>query len=210
MRCARIWFLLAVLPLLTGCFPHIYSEQPLGEPAVLDHEKWNGRWLTKEGNVVTMTVVDTDTVASFSGKTDGGLSSVCDPSPSDMVRLSLRAFQGWYIVYKSNGKIDTEDDLYITSTLIRLKGRSMYGSFINDQRVKALVKQDELPGRIEAGRVILGALTQEHYKLLFRTRRTKVEYPIAAKDDYPDVERKAVAIKLPDELDPCKKGDKGK
>ena len=90
----------------------------------------------------------------------------------------------------------------------------MYWSFINEQRVKALVEQGELPGRIEDDRVMLGALTQEHYKLLLRNRRTEVEYPMPAKDDYPDFpgtkHALAMLIKLPDELDPCKKGDRGK
>ena len=99
MKSARIRFLLALLPLLTGCFPTIYSEQPLGEPAVLDPEKWNGRWLSAKGEVWTWTVVGTDTVAfTVARDADSGLSRVCDPSPTDMTRMSLREFQGWYIV----------------------------------------------------------------------------------------------------------------
>jgi len=215
MKCARVWFLLALLSLLTGCFPTIYSEQPLGEPAVLDPEKWNGRWLNSDGRVSTWTVVDTDTVASTAfGNADRGLSSVCDPLPTKMVRWGLREFQGWYIPYKKDDKIGIKDGLYETAVLIRLKHPlMMHWSFINEQRVKALVEQGELPGRIEADRVILGALTQEHYKLLFRFRGAKssVEYPMAAKDDYPDfpepIDALAMLIKLPDELDPCKKGD---
>jgi len=223
MKCARVWFLLALLPLLTGCFPSIYSEQPLGEPAVLDPEKWNGRWLStwvgdRTLKVSTLTVVDADTVAMYStgfGNGDGGLSSVCDPLPTKMVRLSLREFQGWYIVYKKDDKISIKDGLYVTSMLIRLKHPLMHWSFINEQRVKALIEQGELPGRIEGHREILGALTQEHYKLLFQPRSIKnsVEYPIVAKDDYPDFPDPMIGpiwIKLPAELDPCKKGDKGK
>lgn len=214
MKCARIWFLLALLPLLAGCFSKIFSEQPLGEPAVLVPEMWNGRWLNSDGGVSTWTVVDTDTVASTAfGKSDGGLTSVCDPSPSDINRLSLRESQGWYILYEENGRTPISNGLYETTLLVRLEGRGMVVSFINKQRAKALVEQGELPGRIEASRVILGALTQEHYKLLFHNRGTEVEYPMAAKDDYPDVYftmRGYWFLKLPDELDPCKKGDKGK
>ena len=207
MKSARVWLLLALLPLLVGCvrFPTIYSKQPLGEPAVLDPEKWNGRWLHSNGEVVTWTVVGTDTLAG----TKRG-EPYCDPSPSDMDRASLREFQDWYILYKDNDEFLIRDGLYVASWLIQLEGRTIYGSSINEQRVKALVEQGELPGRIEADRVILGALTKEQHKLLFHARAKKVEYPMAAKDDHPDVGREAVAIKLPDELDPCKKGDKGK
>jgi hypothetical protein len=183
MRCAQVFFLLTLLSLLTGCFPVIYSEQPLGQQAVLDPKVWNGQWLANDGSWSTMSVVDFNTLVL-------GKRGVCIPSPMERRE---------------------ETKLRQTEALLWLRGQTLYGFWPNEERVKALIEQGEIPGRIEGSHPILGALTPEHYNLIFALRRDSVEYPLAAKNDSPMLPLVASSfIKLPDELNPCKKGESGK
>jgi len=106
----------------------------------------------------------------------------------------------------------TDDGIHqIDALILPVPPASLYVFFPNEERVKALVEQGELPGRIENGRAILGALTPEHHRLLFDIRKLTppVEYPKMAKDDYPHFPVPLSSFhKLPAELDPCKKGDR--
>jgi len=62
-----------------------------------------------------------------------------------------------------------------------------------------LIEQGRLPRRYdEDGVPILGPLTEEHYDAMFRVRSDWLE------------KSGSTLIKLPDALNPCKKGDKGK
>jgi hypothetical protein len=207
MRCAQVFFLLTLLSLLTGCFPVIYSEQPLGQQAVLDPKVWNGQWLANDGSWSTMSVVDSNTLVL-------GKRGVCNPSPMERrEETKLRQTEGLYILQQ---KITEAADprkvgLYRTDALLWLRGQTLYGFWPNEERVKALIEQGEIPGRIEGSHPILGALTPEHYNLIFALRRDSVEYPLAAKNDSPMLPLVASSfIKLPDELNPCKKGESGK
>lgn len=207
MQSARIWFLLALLPLLAACWPVIYSEHPLGEPAVLDPKEWNGRWLgSSHGSprLGTISVVDSDTIRLRDAD--------CDPSTEDRERddrLRLRQYKNWYIFAE---KPDSTSGLYVISLLLRRVGAAVEWFYPNEERVKALIEQGDLPGRIEDGRAILGALTPEHYALLFGPG-TRSKYPRAAKDDIPYdpfEPQHPIMIKLPDELDPCRKANADK
>jgi len=200
MKCARIWFLLALLPLLAGCFPKIFSEQPLGEPAVLDPRNWNGYWLGDDGKWTRLLVVDADTLLI-------GPSNTCDPSSSEATeRVHVRQSEGWYFAERGLDKSGSGTvNLYETHELLRVENRTLYVFLPNDKRAMALVEQGELPGRIENGQVVLGALTPEQHEVLFQVKEFGV-YPRTAKDDIPYLPfPMATMIKLPDDLDPCKK-----
>ena len=66
-----------------------------------------------------------------------------------------------------------------------------------DKRLRELVAKHALPGQIDAERKVevLGPLSLEHYKVI-----------LAQESGLFDWRAGAPLIKLPDELDPCKKG----
>lgn len=206
MQSARVWFLLALLPLLAGCFslPVIYSEQPLGEPAVLDPKEWNGRWLDSNGGWRTFSVLGTDTLGF-------GPDGVCNPRLEDFEIARFRKSGRWYLYYKERDKTARTDSLCELTLLGRREGSMLQLFLINEERVKVLIEQGDLPGRIEGGRVLVGALTPAGHALLFSTPYNSLEerkrkYPITAENDLPyDSDEPLSFVKLPDELDPCKK-----
>ncbi|MGE5730587.1 MAG: hypothetical protein ACM37U_01510, partial [Gemmatimonas sp.] len=68
--------------------------------------------------------------------------------------------------------------------------------FVADDRFESLVRQGALPGRTEDGKLILGHLDSEHYKVL-----ASIERPVVHWED------PTVFVRLPSELDPCRKGE---
>jgi len=208
MRSLRVWLLLAWLPLLAGCFPAIYSEQPLGDVAVLDPRAWDGLWLDADDNLIALVVVDSHTLVSRKER-------VCDPSPianAEAEATKLRHFGNLYLVEMRS---DTSDEsvagLYTTRLVMMRKGNVLVLYWIDETRAEALVAQGALPGRIENGRVILGALTPEQGRVLFRVGKESAKYPRTAKDDPPVFWVPIGTLtKLPYALDPCKRGEQPK
>jgi hypothetical protein len=77
---------LALLPLITGCLPGIYSEQPLGERvAVLDPQEWNGVWLGNQGQLSGVLVTEPD-----KGMLVGDTADPCDPASGGGLPVQLR------------------------------------------------------------------------------------------------------------------------
>jgi hypothetical protein len=70
---------------------------------------------------------------------------------------------------------------------------------VDEERVKDLVEQGVLPGRVEDRRVILGALGSDHHQILLSS-----QHPAFNR------EPSGVAMKLPDNLDPCRKAEPAK
>lgn len=65
-----------------------------------------------------------------------------------------------------------------------------------DERLKELIAKHALPGRINAeGKVVLGPLLPEHYKLMLSQEAGLFKWRAGTP-----------LIKLPDQLNPCKKG----
>ena len=209
MQTARIWVFLALLPLLSGCFPVLFSEQPLGEPVVLDPKGWSGEWLLVEGQdyaKATISVVDADTIVLSIGD--------CDPQLGLSVRehdlrFQLRRYEHWYIIGETTAW--EEVPLYRTGFLLHQRGSILEWFAPNEERVKALIEQGALPGRIENDLAVLGTLTPEHYTLLFGPGKLG-KYPKAAKDDVPynPFEPRLTMIKLRGELDACNVVDAAK
>ena len=218
MCSARLWPLLALIPWLAAC-PIIYSEEPLGmEAAVLDPAKVNGTWL-RDGGLAGVRVLDDRrdtliwwTVRDFSIER----SPECEPPPK---------------IPTSCGSLFQQDDggTCTVRRYVASEGRTFYfysvreekdsgayetpGVALSDhrpvavfypvaetkeahKRLNELIGKGALPGHVDPnGHVVLGALSPDHYRLIVS--------PESGLFDWTDPQP---FIKLPDELDPCKKG----
>ena len=223
MRSARFWPLLALIPWLAGCPAPILSEQPLGdEIAVLNPEKVDGIWLGPNGLLLGIRVVDAKKgrfayweASDYPGDT----SFRCQPPPklrdtctnedrsADDGTCTLRrqkvpgAEWPFFFVERRDN-----EGLYATDGVVTFDGHSfavVYSISASPlaaggqvyERLRELVAKHALPGRVEAkGQVVLGPLSPEHYKVVLSQESDIFNWRIG----FP-------LIKLPDELDPCKK-----
>lgn len=173
----------------------ILSEQLLGEVAVLKPEEWNGVWIYDGAELYRLAVIDAD-------KGVLGGRDACDRS-SPYVPLKLRRFGSWYTESKPKLQGGPEGivGLYEITHLSFRNGRALFRFEVDAKRIRALVEQGAIPGRIENENVILGTLMPEHYRVLLPENPGAKEVP-------PVHWRSArFSMKLPDELDPCKKGE---
>ena len=220
MRSLRLWLILALAPWLAGfSCPTIYSEQPLGEPTVLDPQKLNGLWIGPSGEMQRIRVLD-----GQKGKlvvwsdTEGHDTPSCEP-PQKALRVCSAYPQACLVrsvaaasdatIYREGASYYFEVDptpregVYETDGVALSDGNTViivYWFVPQEQlskRLTALVQTGALPGRVESsGRVVLGQLTAEHYRLILSEEGGVVYWM----SPYP-------FIKLPDKLDPCKKGE---
>jgi hypothetical protein len=207
-------FLLALLPSLVGC-PAIHSDQPLGiEIAVLKPEAINGTWMVAEGNgFLGFRVRDAQKgelfvwdVSDEEKKPDAPLQ--CEPPPDAGGACSDTAKCG---VLRRTGNFyfggTTKDGPYRTEVII-VSDAHFYAIVYGvqdykqwDKRLRDLVANETLPGRVDSqGEVILGSLKLEHYRLLLAQETGLLDLTSPS----------MVLVKLPDSLDPCKKGEKSK
>jgi len=224
MRSARLWPLLALIPWLAGCPAPILSEQPLGdEIAVLNPEKVNGMWLGPDGALFGIRVVDAEKGRFAYWETSADRANpplLCQP-PSNLRdtcsnddgsasngTCTLRRQQvpgaQWPFFF-----VEWRDKkrLYATDAIATSNGDSfaviypISASVFSDrgpvyERLEELVTNHALPGRIDAkGTVVLGPLSPEHYELILAQESGLFNWTAG----FP-------LIKLPDELDTCKKG----
>jgi len=143
-------------------------------------------------------------------KVEGG--SPNDPSWATTWRrypYSADSQNGWYFYFPEQREASGEP--YFTDFVLLSDGESSalvylftaagWHQEMLDKRLKELVEQEALPGRIEpSGRVLLGPLKPEHYHLILTYKTglfdwTKPFLPL---------------IKLPPGLDPCKKSEQRK
>ena len=235
MRSLRPWLLIAILPWLAGC-PTIYSDQPLGdEVAVLDPAAIDGFWLAGD-YLFGVRVVDAQKgrliywgAANFRKSTPDAtvqceppqhIDSSCytDKSHSDTGTCTLRHHHQKFAI-GSERSVDADlyfpeerrpDESVYATTMVWLGDlKSEVGSSIvvriwqDDlhRRLKELVQKGALPGRIESsGRVVLGALKPEHYDVLFSQESGIIDWRPPS----------LVFMKLPPQLDPCKKRENPK
>jgi hypothetical protein len=183
------WFALAALPLIGGCaFQGIYSEHPLGdEVAVLKPAEWEGVWVADNQGYGRWFVTDADKGMLARRLTKDRL---CDARLVEKA-VQLRQFGPWYF---ARGKDSPDKDGFYESERAWFRlGDALVDYQVDARRVRDLVEQGVLPGRIEKDRVILGTLTPVHYRILFLPDRPAVRWhPLN------------VYVKLPAELDPCK------
>ncbi len=206
---ARVWSLLALCLLLAGCLPAIYSQEPLGERRALDPVMWEGTWLGPSGlepRILMIRVVDAERGII-------GLRHGCREEGRRLPDLQVRVSPGalplgnsgatWLFMIEgaldAKGEFVPKDGLPFQYTALAARpGRDLWTwYFVADDRFESLVRQGALPGRIEDGRLILGHLDPEHYQAL-----ASVERPVVHWED------PTVFLRLPPELDPCKKEDR--
>jgi hypothetical protein len=179
---------LATPLLIAGCaFEGIYSEHPLGEElAVFKPAEWDGVWVPSSGGFRRWFVTDAEKgimIASNRGILR------CDIPTEKPVRL--RQFGSWYFTREKEGP--DASGLYETESAWFRLGDALVTYRVDVPRVRDLVEKGVLPGRLEKNRVILGALTPVHYKILLLPDRPAFLW-----------QPSYVEVKLPAELDPCK------
>jgi len=226
-----LWPLLALIPSLAGCPPAILSEQPLGdEIAVLNPEKVDGIWLAPDDDLIGIHVVDGKNGRFTYWRVraywpNGPLR--CQP-PSEKYRKceseNELVFEGTCTLRRQKlaGERQpfyfvewrTPDQVYATTGVAVFDGESFaiahaviawdrregawgpdLGKRRVDERLRELVAKHALPGRVDAkGVVVLGPLSPEHYKVILSQENGLFDWTAGGP-----------LIKLPDELDPCKK-----
>jgi len=200
MRVPRVWLLLALVSVLSGCFNWsvLYSEQPLGEQvAVFEADEWDGAWLDQKGEVASYDVSPTDTAVLLMtsrgpDRTIGPLWD-CKRVRDTEHPIPFRQTGRWYFPVL---KLKDEDGLYGLLFAMFRHGDTLLVYEPDLSQVRKLIEDGALPGRVENERVILEPLASEHYKVLLSDKRGAF---LGKPRD--------VAVKLPNELDPCAKAE---
>jgi len=211
MRVACLSLLLAAC--LGGC--GIKSEQPLGDaPAVFDPAKVNGIWMGPEV-LLGVRVLDaqkglllTWDVARF-GK-NGTRAFRCQPPPASERVCQPKDVLGtcaWRQLADSKEKsryyfpeIKSKDETYTTPLVLLSDGeRVAIAYFLSDDSLKDRLDEGTLPGHVDqSGSIVLGELGRDHYRLILSEKGGVVGW----KRPFP-------LLKLPPDLDPCRKGEQG-
>jgi hypothetical protein len=174
--------------LLIGCVT-TFSAEPLGEAiAVLKPDEWNGVWMDMEGNLGRVLVVDS---------ADGKLLLIEDwkdcsakSTANDTDRIvQLRQSGSWYF-----GSPEKKEVLYDVSLAFRRDGEALFICLADDERVRDLVVSGALPGFLYEGEVVIWPLSPDQYSVLLSFAR-------------PAFREVGVFMRLPAELDPCRKTD---
>ena len=206
MRSFYKWLLISLTSMLTGCLPVIHSDEPLGEVAVLAPAEWNGSWLSadeKHISLGTIRVVDADHGVIIA--VDRCQSEPAEPRSGELIQLRRSEKEGWFFPTWGNrgaqGKFiprQAQPFAYIFF-ISRPSAHSWLWYLVAQERFKALVEKGTLPGRVNGESVTLGHLNPEHYETILSEERPLVHWrdPI-------------ISLKLPEDLDPCKKDPQGK
>ena len=187
----------------------MYSEQPLGEVAVLNPDKLNGTWLMAGGGLAGTRVLDSQKgIMVYWMVAKSGEAPVCEPPEADVKACSAEPalcvwrhyeelFFSELLKDKKPGKPFFRTEAVIVTDQ---KSIAMMYEFVGqkklDERLRRLVEKGAVPGRVaDDGTVVLGALKPEHYKRIFEQESGAINWaqPIPL-------------LKLPSALDPCKKG----
>lgn len=205
---------LAVLPLIAGCFPTILSDQPLGdEIAVLDPEHLNGLWLFgrpgREDETGGFFVRVLDAQAGAMSIWSGG----CEPPPPESREATVvlwrrqavpKTCDGCYFHFAQfrEEELSPSGKFSLTFFTLLSDGKSPAILYLVDKeadvRLLWLVGKGALPGRLESKKpeapLVLGPLLPEHYHIILSAESGLFEW-----------QKPIVFLKVPDELDPCKK-----
>jgi hypothetical protein len=183
---------LGFLSTLVGGCVTTFSAEPLGEAiAILKPEEWNGVWMDQAGSLARVLVVD---------PTDGKLVLVEDwkdcsakTTAGDTEKVAqLRQSGSWYFESPTEKEV-----LYEISWAFRRVREALFMCMVDDARVRELVASGALPGFIYEGDAVIWPLSPDQYSVLLA-----VERPVF-RCDVPGI----VFMRLPDELDPCRKID---
>jgi len=177
--------------LVVGCVS-TFSAEPLGEAvAILKPEEWNGVWMDMQGHMARVRIVD---------PADGKLLLIQDwrdcsakttESDTDTV-VQLRQSGPWYFESPTEKEV-----LYEIWWALRRDREALFMCLADEERVRELVVSGALPGFVYEGDVVVWPLSPDQYSVLLSDAR-----PVF-RCDLPRI----VFMRLPAELDPCRKSD---
>jgi len=177
--------------LVVGCVT-TFSAEPLGGAvAILKPEEWNGVWMDTDGSLARMLVVDS---------ADGKLVRVEDwkdcsakATASDASKvIQLRQSGSWY--FESPKK---KEVLYEVWWAFRRDREVLFMCLADEERVRELVVSGALPGFVYEGDVVIWPLSPDQYSVLLSDARPTFRCDLPLE----------VFMRLPAELDPCRKTD---
>jgi hypothetical protein len=178
--------------LVGGCVT-TFSAEPLGETiATLKPDEWNGVWMDTEGHRARVLVVD-----SAGGQLrlvkDWKDCSAKGAAGDAQDVLQVRQSGSWYFLSSPEKEV-----LYDVLVAFRRHGEALYVCGVDDARVRELVMSGVLPGFVCEGDVVIWPLSPGHYPVLLSDARPAFRcYPPYGE----------VFVRLPTELDPCRKTD---
>jgi hypothetical protein len=196
--------------LLTGCYPNIYTDVPLGEPAQFKSGEWDGLWLCAPEDLIRVRTgvpgIRDPAITESWRECDTNQAGLWQPlklprhtSTSDRSPGEFRHYRNWYFMPCEGGPA-TGKPCDISFFAQRI-GTVVYGYGADHDRIRKLLDEGKISGRIESvqsgdhleERLVLHSLTADHYKLLFELHEGVLGQPIG------------FCIRVPPELDPCDK-----
>lgn len=194
------------LTLLAGCFPTLYTDAPLGEPAQLEASDWNGLWLVErsEGRKLVRMQLGGQGTKDLAITNNWRECEMSQAGPwEDAWFGEMRRYGKWYFEDSCKDRLVTGEPCAYP-LIIRRDGEVLTGHFADEVRIRRLLDEGTVPGRIELlpsdgsqkQRVVLNPQTDAHYKELFDPFTGA--FPVTV----------VVGVRLPAELDPCSKQTK--
>jgi hypothetical protein len=206
--------------LVAGCFhlPALYTDEPLGEPIPpggYEPKDWDGLWICTGGGIHRVQAIDPTT----EGPTIIKDWRNCDPTSStkdgeDIGRVDIRKVRvhgNWFFQECEGRLITGEPCRYEWGDVAARVGETVFLFEADEARIRQLLDQGKVPGRIEYvmdfpayvgqpnysatyqwQRVVLHSLRAEHYDVLLQLEDGAFKATILQ------------CTRLPAELDPCK------
>ena len=191
--------------LLSGCFsfPTLYTDTPLGEPATFKSSEWDGLWICEDGSLTRLR----SSVPSMKGLETNENWRECDAEAAagcwEIIETNgaARRYGDWYLFTLLCKESSEPGKLCHTIGALRRSGESILVYQPDEVRIRQLVNQGKVSGRVEQypsnggqrDRVVVGPLTADHYAVLLDPETGGFKL------------RPGACIRLPGELDPCNK-----
>lgn len=193
------------LTFVAGCFPTLYTDAQLGEPAQLEASDWNGLWLVEGSEGLKLVRMRLDVPSSQKlAETDNWreceMSQAGPWTDADLGEIRRHGERYFFLEHSCQGRLATGKPCEY-QIMLTLDKAVLMGHFADEARIRRLLDEGKVPGRIELlpsdgsqkQRVVLNPLTDAHYNELFDPFTGA--FPVAF----------FFGVRLPAELDPCGK-----
>ena len=191
--CRRLF--LCCVCLLAGCVT-TFSSEPLGEAiAVLRPEEWNGVWMGRDGQLFRVVVIDAADGKLLMVEDGKDCSARTTASGTDVMR-QLRQSGSWYFENPTEKEV-----LYDIWLAFHRDREALFVCVADEERVRELVVKGALPGFTYEGDVVVWPLSHDLYRVLLSDDRPAFRCGPPLGD---------VFMRLPAELDPCRRPAQGK
>ena len=167
-RCCWIVSLASAL-LLAGC---LYTDEPLGDPAVFEPSEWDGLWICSKGGEVVRVTIDPDSGQLYVAPV------LRDGKGDELGRFArIRQHGEWLFEDDCGGRLTTGKPCAYVYVARRVE-QAVLIYMADPSRIRRLLDEGKVVGRIEIvppwtgfpGRheeqVVLHSLKPEHYKAL--------------------------------------------